>query len=71
MASPGKSDGRKGTDVSAHLPDPAGPFRDGGAVGPEGLQARLDEYKAIARNVSLDAGLDVSLGQPGKGSYCA
>ena len=40
------------------------------SIGREELEARLAELKAIARSVGGDAGLEVTLGQPGHGSYC-
>ena len=40
------------------------------SIGREELEARLEELKAIARSVGGDAGLEVTLGQPGDGSYC-
>ena len=33
--------------------------------------ARLRELQAIAKNVALDAGLEVKLGEEGGGSFCA
>lgn len=47
------------------LPDPSA-----SEISREALEAKFQELKAIAKNIALDARLDVSLGEPGKGSYC-
>ena len=39
-------------------------------VSRDALKAALQECKAIAKNIAQDAKLEVSLGEPGTGSYC-